>query len=158
MRVLEAIRYRFLSELRGRRITALRRTWRWFLTVKIDRNHQLKNRRIEESRGSIGGDHKNVGGASSFSRSSALRSMQMQFQHLPATGTKLRFTFNVIHFVQMIQNFKLSYCTDDRFRFCFDFLAEIKNCFAFFLNICLQHHCRCCGRTLCHEHSSFQMV
>lgn len=22
----------------------------------------------------------------------------------------------------------------------------------------LQHHCRCCGRTLCHEHSSNQMV
>jgi hypothetical protein len=22
----------------------------------------------------------------------------------------------------------------------------------------LQHHCRCCGRTLCHEHSSYHMV
>lgn len=31
-------------------------------------------------------------------------------------------------------------------------------CVFFCWNLRLQHHCRCCGRTLCHEHSSFQMV
>lgn len=28
----------------------------------------------------------------------------------------------------------------------------------FYFNLFLQHHCRCCGRTLCHEHSSNYLV
>jgi len=123
--------------------------------LETERNHPSEL----ITRSATSKEENNVNGrASTFSRSSSLWRLQMQLQHFPSPRILLFFLLSQYNnqlklmTIEKTDWFDLIYAAIVDWSKLFDEIDQVH------FNLFLQHHCRCCGRTLCHEHSSNYLV